>query len=162
MIFKKIPLIILTFVIMFGQLSYAQTNNNVDALTSIHNGLLTYTEISKNTYTEIKVNLNSGNIFITVNNQQDKSTTYSFDFDPEKFNISPKIIAQNTEYPQPNTKSVFNNQQTKGCGSAAGALLDLANRMITEGHATGNQALVTYGRILRDIAARMFQTCMQS
>ncbi len=156
---KKVQLILLACFILFCQQSFAQSNH-VDTSISIHKGQLSYTEASKSTTNEITVDLISGTILITSNSQNIKSDTAQYKFKPENFNITAEIIHLNTDFSQPNVKSLFSSIQSKGCGITAGRILDLAKRMIKEDHNSNNEPLVMYGRLLRNIASRMFQDCM--
>ena len=157
----------LTLILSF-QITYAkpnpkdfiqEPNAQVDAIITVKNAIISYTEINKNQFNEIKLDFNSGIIEInqTTNNKQVDKKTYSFDKD--KQNINGNMLQLNTEFAFKH-ESYFSASNKSSCAGAAAQLLDMANRMIQEGRDTGNQALVEWGRVLQSMAERIFQLCM--
>lgn len=176
MIFKQKFLLVLT-ALFLTQVTYAK-QGFADSYTTMNNGFFQYSEISDFSLTDVKINFNSGHISIITQNDGEKIITKKMKFDPSVYNIPFNTKSISFQSSQTNIETIFdtnyrtnkfNNKtlldagvsiKSSDCGSTAGRLLDLANQMIHEGQTTGNDALVAFGRVLRDIAIDMFQNCV--
>ncbi len=172
--------ILIFFTVFLSQVSLAK-QDMVDLYFTMNNGLLKYSEISESTLTDVTIDFNLGDINIVSQNNDGSFEENNLTFDSSSFKIpkdirmsefdlsnssSEAIFETNVIQFQASTKALMKKANISAkiisnCGANAGRILDLANRMISDGQATGNTALVTYGRILRDIAIAMFQQCLK-
>ena len=146
---------------LLSTIAYSKDHNT---FTSIHGGIVEYTELIDGDINGVTIDFNSGKIQYSFESIDKSTHAYEISFDLKDINLTPELKSFNFDYSSYSNQVFFGDHQTKGgemgCAQQAGKLFDLATQMIKEGKATDNSLLVAFGTILKNMAINMIQACI--